>query len=155
MMDIGLKDEQRSEVCLSLQKVLANQEVFYQKLRNFHWNVVGENFHSLHTTFENFYNDIATDIDEVAERIRSLGHKSTGTFTEFLQNSDIKETPGEYPDAMKMVKILVDDEETLIRSLRKARGTASEMDDTGTEDLLIGLMEKYEKQAWMLRSILE
>ena len=150
-MNIGLEQESRETAAELLQKVLANQEVLYQKLRHFHWNIVGKDFFELHEVFEDLYTMLAEDIDEVAERIRSLGMYTKGTFAQFLQLAEIKEEP-EYPEASVMVQQLLDDIETVIRNIRSTTEGVAKVNDSGSEDMLIGLMAKYEKKAWMLRS---
>jgi starvation-inducible DNA-binding protein len=154
-MDIGIEKDSLGKIIGDLHIVLANQHILYQKLRNFHWNVTGKHFIALHELFEEHYNGLAIDIDEVAERIRSLGHKTKGTFTEFLKITELEESPEEYPDEDSMIKELVDDHEKIIRGLREISEKCGDVGDTGTEDMLIGMMQKHEKQAWMLRSFLE
>lgn len=152
-MEIGLKDDVREQVAGVLQKVLANQHITYMKLRNFHWNVIGKDFLELHKFFEELYTDLARDIDVIAERIRALDINTKATFAEYLQLADLKEAAG-HPAPQLMVKELLDDYEFLATHLRESAATCAEIGDTGNEDILIGLMEKHEKAAWILRSIL-
>lgn len=154
-MDIGIEKKSITKITKELNVALANQHVLYQKLRNFHWNVRGVHFKALHELFEEQYTELFKDIDEVAERIRSLDENTIGTYTEYLKIAEIKETPGKYPDETKMIKELLEDNETIIKGLRKASEICSKEEDSGTEDLLIGLLQKHEKQAWMLRSMLK
>ncbi len=154
--NIGISEENHQNIVGILNHVLADEYVLYTKTRNYHWNVVGPHFNEYHETFEEQYDGLADDVDEVAERIRSLGYKASSTLSEFQKNSQLKEHPGEYPDANTMVSNLLEDHEFVIRSIReKASEISGQYGDAGTEDFLVGLMEKHEKTAWMLRSILE
>ncbi|MBL7056202.1 DNA starvation/stationary phase protection protein [Candidatus Woesearchaeota archaeon] len=152
-MEIGISKENVNKVGDILQKVLSNQHVLYQKLRNFHWNVTGKEFIELHKFFEDSYNSLSDDIDVVAERIRSLGLNAKGTMAEYLELADLKESPGKYPDAGSMTKELLNNNELLIVQLRESSNLCGDLGDSGNEDVLIGLMENHEKQAWMLRSM--
>ncbi|AJZ76210.1 Dps family protein [Candidatus Nitrosotenuis cloacae] len=152
---IGISDKNRQIVIDLLGKLLADEYVLYTKTRNYHWNVVGSHFNDLHKFFESQYEEIDSDIDEIAERIRSLGEKTNSTLAEFVKNARIKEHPGEFPSADKMISNLVADHENLIQILRADVITCEENNDAGTADFLTGLMEKHEKTAWMLRSVLE
>lgn len=153
--NIGISDENREGVVGILSKLLADEYVLYTKTRNYHWNVVGPHFNDLHKFFEEQYNQLSDDVDEIAERVRSLGGKTPATLNEFVKNSRLDEHPREYPDANSMVSNLVADHETIIRNLRTDLETCdTTYHDIGTNDFLTGLMEKHEKTAWMLRSIL-
>ena len=152
---IGISEQDKGAVIGILTKALADEHVLYTKTRNYHWNVVGPHFNDLHKFFEGQYDQTAQDIDEIAERIRALGDKTVSTMTEFLQHTRLEEQPGKYPDAKSMVANLVADHETIIRNLREDIKTSSQHNDVGTEDFLTGMLEKHEKTAWMLRSILE
>ncbi|NQV39270.1 MAG: DNA starvation/stationary phase protection protein [Nitrosopumilus sp.] len=155
-INIGVSEQNRQNVAGILEHILADEYVLYTKTRNYHWNVVGPHFNEYHETFEEQYDGLADDVDEVAERIRFLGFKASSTLSEFQKNSQLKEHPGEYPNANTMVSNLLEDHETIIKSIReKASETSGQYGDAGTEDFLIGLMQKHEKTAWMLRSILE
>jgi starvation-inducible DNA-binding protein len=155
--NIGLKEEQRAGSIAVLNGHLADLHVLYVKLRNYHWNVTGPQFHSLHVLFEEQYTAVAAAIDEVAERVRSLGGFATGTMTEFTKNARLaEEKPGVVPSARDMVATLVGDHEAIIRQLREdVDRTDEEFHDVGTSDFLTGLMEAHEKMAWMLRAHLE
>lgn len=152
---IGISEQDSAAVIDVLAKALADEYVLYTKTRNYHWNVVGPHFNELHKFFEGQYDQTANDIDEIAERIRALGGKVAATITEFLQHTRLEEHPGEYPDSKSMVKNLVADHETIIQNLRNDIKTCEQHNDVGTEDFLTGMLEKHEKTAWMLRSILE
>ena len=151
--NIGLTDEQREGVVLILTTVLADEYLLYTKTRNYHWNVVGPQFNDLHRFFEAQYNELNTIVDDVAERARALGGKAIGTLGEFLKHTRLKEPQGEYPQAGEMLANLLADHEATIRQLRgDLEACADKYHDMGTNDFLIGLMEKHEKTAWMLRS---
>ena len=154
--DLGLKDSARKTVATLLAGLLADEYVLYTKTRNFHWNVTGARFHDLHKFFENQYDAIDEAIDEVAERIRTLGDSSPGSMAEFLAVARLKEAPGKPLAADDMLSALLADHESLSKSLRKdIDRCGDELKDVGTQDFLTGLLEQHEKQAWMLRSFLE
>ncbi len=153
-MEIGISKNNREKVCAVLQEILANYHIFYIKIRNFHWNVVDENFIVLHRLFAEFYTALETDIDDIAERIRQLGDFPAGSMKEFLElSSDISEiNKNTRLKAGEMVDILLSDFEKTIVKLRKAIGTCHEASDEGTADFLVELIRKSEKVAWFLRS---
>jgi starvation-inducible DNA-binding protein len=154
-VNIGIAEKNRQAVIGLLSKLLADEYVLYTKTRNYHWNVVGPHFSDYHKLFESQYDGLAEDVDEIAERIRILGGKTGATLAEFVKNSRLKEHPGEYPAANKMVTNLVADHENLVQTLRADITSCEDNNDAGTADYLTGLMEKHEKTAWMLRSIVE
>ena len=154
-VNIGIEDQDRASVVDILSKLLADEYVLYTKTRNYHWNVVGPDFSEYHKMFEEQYDEIDSDIDDIAERIRSLGARSPGTLHEFAENSRLEENPKDYPPASTMVQNLLSDHEKIIRALRQDVVSCEQHNDVGTEDFLTGLIEKHEKTAWMLRSILE
>ncbi|MFV9507558.1 MAG: Dps family protein [Oscillochloridaceae bacterium umkhey_bin13] len=154
--DLGLSTANVQGVAAILGRLLANEHVLYTRLRNYHWNIVGMAFGPLHALFQDQYEALADDIDEVAERIRMLGPNVPGTMTEFLQLATLAEQPGDLPDAHGMIAQLVADHEAIIRHLRQdLRACDEQYDDMGTSDYLTGLMEKHEKQAWLLRAHIE
>jgi starvation-inducible DNA-binding protein len=154
--DIGLTDESRIGVTGVLKTVLADEFVFYTKLRNYHWNVTGPEFRSLHKMFEEQYTQLATVVDETAERIRSYGEFAPGTLAEFGQFTRLNENPGEYPTAREMVIALLSDHETMIRYLRNdIKMVGSNFNDVGAEDYLTGLLQAHQEMAWMLRTFIE
>lgn len=154
--DIGLSAANVQGVVALLSRLLADEHVLYTRLRNYHWNVVGMAFGPLHAMFQDQYEALAGEIDDIAERIRIIGAPAPGTMTEFLQLATLAERPGELPDAPTMVANLVADHEAIIRHLRKDLRAADEQyDDMGTSDYLTGLMEKHEKWAWLLRAHIE
>ena len=152
---IGISEQDTGAVISILTNALADEYVLYTKTRNYHWNVVGPHFNDLHKFFEGQYDQSAVDIDEIAERIRALGGKTVSTMTEFLQHTRLDEHPGKYPDAKTMVANLVADHQTIIQNLRDDIKSCGQYNDVGTEDFLTGMLEKHEKTAWMLRSVLE
>lgn len=155
MSSLGLLEKNQSEVVDILNKVLANEFVLSVKTRNYHWNVVGQNFSEFHKFFDEQYGQLDDILDQVAERSRAMGGKSIATMTEFLVKTSLKEQPKQYPDALQMVSNLLADHETIIRNLRKnLEICASKCHDMGTNNFLTDLMEKHEKMAWMLRAFL-
>jgi starvation-inducible DNA-binding protein len=154
-IDIGISEKNSQAVALELNKVLANEVVLATKTRNYHWNVEGANFMELHKFYEGLYDDADEVIDNVAERIRSLGHYTDGRLTELLKLTDLLE--GEIPsEPKKQLKDLLNDHETIIKSLRKLIAVfAEEYKDLGNSDFVTGLMEKHEKTAWFIRSYLK
>lgn len=155
-IDIGLSASNTQGLISILSRVLADEHVLYMRLRNYHWNVVGMAFGPLHEMFQEQYEDLADEIDEIAERIRMIGGISPGTMTEFLQLATLTERPGDLPNDQTMVAHLVADHEAIIRNLRRdVRASDEQYDDVGTSDFLTGLMEKHEKMAWLLRAHIE
>jgi starvation-inducible DNA-binding protein len=153
--NIGLSEEQRDGVVKILNTLLSDEYLFYTKMRNYHWNVVGPQFNDLHKFFEEQYNELNEVVDDVAERARSVGSWAFGTLQEFAQHTRLKEHPGQYPNAREMIANLLADHESVIRQLRVDLETCAERyHDAGTNDFLTGLMEKHEKMAWMLRAFL-
>ena len=153
---IGLSEEVRERVIAILNTTLADEHALYVKTRNYHWNVTGPQFHSLHEMLEEFYQKLAPLADEVAERVRMMGGRAIGTMAEFAEHMRIGEQPGEAPQARQMVENLLADHEQVIRDLRKDIDVVDhELNDQGTADFLTGLMEEHEKMAWMHRAFLE
>jgi len=152
-VNIGLTEAQREGVCRVLQALLADEFVLYTKARNYHWNVVGPQFHDLHKLFEEQYEALSDMVDEVAERIRTLGGVAPGTLEEFRKAARLREEPGVVPPALQMVRNLASDHEAIVRQLRQDIPVVQDQhNDVGTADFLTGLMEKHEKYAWMLRA---
>jgi len=151
--NIGLTEAQREGVCRVLQALLADEFVLYTKARNYHWNVIGPQFHDLHKLFEEQYEALSDMVDEVAERIRTLGGVAPGTLEEFRKAARLREEPGVVPPALQMVRNLALDHEAIVRQLRQDIPVVQDQHkDVGTADFLTGLMEKHEKYAWMLRA---
>jgi starvation-inducible DNA-binding protein len=153
---IGIEPKNLAGLTAILNRVLSDEYVLYTKTRNYHWNVTGPDFSELHKFFEAQYEELDEIIDETAERTRALGGRSLGTLSEFLKQTELKENPGEKPEARKMIANLLADHEAVIERLREDVSAAAEKyRDAGTSDFLTGLMEQHEKMAWMLRSYLE
>jgi starvation-inducible DNA-binding protein len=153
---IGLSEEVRDRVTGILNRMLADEHVLYVKTRNYHWNVTGPQFHSLHEMLEDFYQKLAPLADDLAERVRQMGGRAIGTMAEFSQQTRVSEQPGEAPEARRMIENLLADHEQIIRDLRQDIDVcADELNDQGTADFLTGLMEQHEKMAWMHRAFLE
>ncbi len=152
---IGLDAKARGKIVETLGEILADQHVLYIKTRNFHWNLIGGRFHSLHEHFEGMYDELALAIDETAERIRMVGGVSPGSMKELLEIASLKETKGTLVNGDDAISALLSDHEAVIRKLRKDIPEFGDLEDLGTEDFLVGLLQKHEQTAWMLRSYLE
>jgi starvation-inducible DNA-binding protein len=153
-IDIGINEKDRSEIAIGLSKLLADTYSLYLKTHNFHWNVTGPMFQTLHLMFETQYNELALAVDLIAERIRSLGLPAPGTYSEFARLSSIRETAG-VPKAEEMIQILVEGQEAIVRTARSVFPIAENASDEATADLLTQRIQLHEKTAWMLRSLLE
>lgn len=153
-INIGISAENREKITAGLSKVLADSYMLYLRTHNYHWNVTGEHFHSLHEQFEEQYNELAAAIDEIAERIRALGHRAPGSFREFTELTSIVEDTDQ-PKAMEMVRRLAVDNETVMRTARETLPACEEAGDEATIDLLTERLHTHSKTAWMLRSHLE
>lgn len=154
-ISIGLGNNSRKEVAGCLGHLLAGTYILQLKTQNYHWNVTGPHFSALHGLFGTQYDAIALAVDEVAERIRSLGHVAPGSFREFSAASAIKEDKSLPDDWAEMVKNLAEDNETIARQCRDWLHTVQKAGDEGSADLLIRRMQEHEKAAWMLRSHLQ
>ena len=153
---IGIKPEDSVLVADSLNKLLSDEHVLYIKTRNAHWNVVGPDFASLHKFFEAQYDELDEIIDQVAERIRAIGHYTVGTMEDFLNLTQLNENSRENNDSLSLIKDLLEDHESVIIGLREnIKRFADEWYDLGSSDFITGIMEKHEKMAWMLRSHLQ
>ena len=153
-MNTGIRAKDREAIAKGLSRLLADTYVLYLKTHNFHWNVEGPMFQTLHQMFMTQYTETWNAIDLVAERIRSLGHYAPGTYREYLALARIKETPG-VPRAEQMVKLLIEGQEAVVRTAREVLPLAERADDQPTLDLLTQRMQIHEKNAWMLRSLLK
>jgi starvation-inducible DNA-binding protein len=151
--DIGLKIKDSKALVKKLNNLLANYEVYYQNLRNFHWNVNGENFFELHAKFEELYDAANIAIDETAERILTLGERPYSSFEEFISNSEIKEAKL-ITDPKKMVETIKDNLNTLLVLERGVMDSAEEHSDEGTADLMSKYIAAKEKVVWMLSAYL-
>jgi len=152
---IGLDDKVRALVVKRLSAILADQHVLYSKTRNFHWNLTGHRFHTLHEFFEKQYGELAEAIDSTAERIRMMGFASPGSMKEFLAQATLKEVPGALVSGDDAIAALRDDHEAAAREVRKAVDEVDEAGDAGTADFLTDLLKAHEQTAWMLRSFLD
>jgi starvation-inducible DNA-binding protein len=148
--DIGLSDNARQTVADALGRLLADTYVLYVKTQNFHWNVTGPRFPQLHVLFQQQYEELAAATDDIAERIRALGHHAPGTMAEFLKMASVKE-PAAGLDAEAMVRALAADHETVTRDARKAQREIQDAGDEESNDLVIGRLAAHGKAAWMLR----
>ena len=153
-IDIGIKPQDRKAIAEGLSRLLADTYTLYLKTHNFHWNVTGPMFQTLHLMFETQYNELALAVDLIAERIRSLGHYAPGTYREYLKLGSIKETDG-HPRAEQMVKLLIEAQEAVVRTARGVLPVAEKANDQPTLDLLTQRLDIHEKYAWMLRSLLK
>lgn len=152
-VNIGIETDNRKHVADALKQLLSDEHVLYIKLRNYHWNVTGIHFQQLHAFFEEQYDDLEDHIDDIAERIRSLGYFSPGSMGAFKQNARLEETGHLNGDAEQMLKNLLADHEAIIQFLRHDQEVVmEEYNDAGTQDFLIALMEEHEKMAWMVRA---
>lgn len=152
-IDIGIDEKQRKEISQGLGRVLADSYTLYTKTHGFHWNVTGPMFATLHQMFEVQYTELATAIDEIAERIRALGFWAPASYQQFQELSSIKEETG-VPEAEDMVRQLVAGHETVARTARQVFSLTDNAGDEPTADLLTQRMQLHEKTAWMLRSLL-
>ena len=153
-IDIGIEEKDRRQIAEGLSRLLADTYTLYLKTHNFHWNVTGPMFQTLHLMFETQYNELALAVDLVAERIRALGFPAPGTYAEFLERSSIKEEKG-VPPAQDMIAKLVQGHEAVARTARSVFPVADGADDQPTADLLTQRLQVHEKTAWMLRSLLQ
>ena len=153
--NIDIRDNARAEITVLLSKLLADESILSQKTRNAHWNIVGPDFPAMHAFFESQYRTIEESIDEVAERIRTLGHDAPGSLAEMLQHTRLGEIEGDARDSRAWITILLADHESIIIHLRADARVAGQLGDDGTNDFLIGLMKDHEKAAWMLRASLQ
>lgn len=155
-MDIGtgLAESDRKDTAAELSRLLADSYTLYLKSHNYHWNVTGPMFQALHVMFEVHYNELALAVDEVAERIRALGHPAPATYSQFARLSSIPEEES-LPDAMGMVRKLVEGHEAVIATARATLAVAETANDAASADLATRRIDVHEKTAWMLRSLLE
>jgi starvation-inducible DNA-binding protein len=153
---IGIKHENLAKVAHSLNRLLADEHVLYIKTRNAHWNIEGQDFHAQHKFFEEQYGQLEEIIDNVAERIRSLGHYAEATMQGFLKLTHLTEQTRERNDSSGFMKMLLEDHETIIIYLRENINLyANDWRDQGSSDFITSLMEVHEKMAWMLRAHLK
>lgn len=152
-IDIGIPEDKRKAIGEGLSRLLADTYTLYLKTHNFHWNVTGPMFNTLHLMFEQQYTELATAVDLIAERIRALGMPAPGSYKQFAELTSIQEETG-VPSAEEMIRQLVKDQETVVRTARSIFPLVDEAHDEPTADLLTQRMQVHEKTAWMLRSLL-
>lgn len=153
-VNIGISDADRARIAEELSKVLADSYTVYLMTHNFHWNVTGPMFNTLHDMFMGQYTETWQALDAIAERMRALGHYAPGTYAQFAALSSIPEPKG-VPDAKQMIALLLSANEALARTARQAFDCADAADDQPTADLLTQRLDVHEKNAWMLRSLLQ
>jgi len=153
-IDIGIAEANRKAIAEGLGRLLADSYTLYLKTHNFHWNVTGPMFNTLHAMFEQQYTELATAVDEIAERIRALGEPAPGSYADFGTLTSIDEAEG-VPNATEMLRQLVTGQETVVRTARDIFPLVDEVNDEPTADLLTQRMSIHEKNAWMLRSMLD
>ena len=154
-INIGIADKDRAAIAKGLSKLLADTYTLYLTTHNFHWNVTGPMFNSLHVMFMTQYTELWTAVDPVAERIRSLGHPAPGSYAQFSKLSTVPDAPANPPKAMEMVRILVQGHEAVARTARAIFPLVDKAGDEPTADLLTQRLTVHEQTAWMLRSLLE
>ncbi|MDO6692113.1 Dps family protein [Aliiglaciecola sp. 3_MG-2023] len=152
-IDIGINETDRNQIAEGLKKLLADSYTLYLQTHNFHWNVTGPQFRELHLMFEEHYTELAVAVDDIAERIRTLGMVAPGTYKEFAKLSAIKEVDG-VPASEEMVKILLQGHEQVVKTCREALKVAQDADDESSAALVSDRMRVHEKTAWMLRATL-
>ena len=152
-IDIGISEELRQEIGEGLSRLLADTYTLYLKTHNFHWNVTGPLFNTLHLMFETQYTELALAVDLIAERIRALGLPAPGSYAQFARLTSIQEETG-VPAAEEMIRQLVKDQEAVVRTARSIFPVVEKANDQPTADLLTQRMQVHEKTAWMLRSLL-
>jgi starvation-inducible DNA-binding protein len=153
-IDIGISSDERAKIANGLSRLLADSYTLYLKTHNFHWNVTGPMFMTLHRMFEEQYSELALAVDEIAERIRALGHPAPGSYGEFQALTSIQDDAGTL-DAQAMIAALVTAQETVARTAREVFPVVEAAADQPSADLLTQRMQVHEKNAWMLRSLIE
>jgi len=153
-IDIGISTNDRAAIAHGLSKLLADSYTLYLKTHNYHWNVTGPMFNTLHLMFEQQYTELATAVDLIAERIRALGHPAPGSYKAYAKLTGIVEEEG-VPNAQEMIRQLVAGQEAVVRTARSIFPAVEAASDEPTADLLTQRMQVHEKNAWMLRSMLE
>lgn len=153
-INIGISEEDRQQIAEGLSRLLADTYTLYLKTHNFHWNVTGPMFNTLHLMFEQQYTELATAVDEIAERIRALGFPAPGSYGQYSKLTSITEQP-DVPAAEDMIAQLARDQEIVVRTAREVFPVADQAHDEPTADLLTQRMQIHEKTAWMLRSMLD
>jgi starvation-inducible DNA-binding protein len=154
-IDIGISKQDRAAISAGLSKLLADTYTLYLTTHNFHWNVTGPMFNSLHDMFMTQYTELWNAVDPIAERIRAVGHVAPGSYAEFAKLSSLPDAPATPPKALKMVRILVEGHEAVARTARSLLPVVEAASDEPTTDILVQRLTVHEQTAWMLRSLLE
>ncbi|WP_058615881.1 Dps family protein [Tepidimonas taiwanensis] len=154
-IDIGIDADSRAAIAQGLSRLLADTYTLYLTTHNFHWNVTGPMFNTLHDMFMQQYTELWNAVDPIAERIRALGHVAPGSYAEFARLSAVPDAPTEPPKALEMVRMLVQGHETVARTARSLFPLVDQAHDEPTADLLTQRLAVHEQTAWMLRSLLE
>ena len=154
-INIGISDKHRVAIADGLSHLLADTYTLYMTTHNFHWNVTGPMFNTLHTMFMGQYTELWNAVDPIAERIRALGHVAPGSYAQFKQLSSVNDAPAAPPKALAMIRILVQGHEAVARTARNILPLANKAGDEPTADLLTQRLAVHEQAAWMLRSLLE
>lgn len=154
-IDIGISSDHRAAIAKGLNGLLADTFTLYLTTHNFHWNVTGPMFNTLHTMFMDQYTELWNAVDPIAERIRALGFTAKGSFADYAKLSTLPDAPSEPPKAKEMIRILVAGHEAVARTARAMYPLIDEASDEPTADLLTQRLDVHEKAAWMLRSLLE
>ena len=154
-INIGISEKDRAAIAQGLSRLLADTYTLYLTTHNFHWNVTGPMFNTLHTMFMGQYTELWNAVDPIAERIRSLGHVAPGSYADFGKLTSLPDAPGKPPKATDMVRILVEGHEAVARTARAVFPAADKANDQPTADLLTQRLAVHEQTAWMLRSLLE
>ena len=154
-IEIGIEESQRKDIAEGLARFLADTYTLYLKTHNFHWNVTGPMFNTLHMMFMTQYTELWNAVDPIAERIRALGHVAPGSYAQFGALASSPDAPGTPPKALEMVRVLVNGHEAVARTARGIFPLAEQANDEPTADLLTQRIAIHEQSAWMLRSLLE
>ena len=154
-LNTGIEESKREDIAEGLARLLAESYTLYLKTHKYHWNVTGPMFQTLHLMFEQHYTELALAVDEIAERVRVMGVKAPGSYTEFAKLSRVKEDATTSTDATSMIKNLLEDHEQVTRTAKEILPMLDGANDEGTNGLLGTRIEFHEKTAWMLRSLLD
>ena len=154
-INIGISEKDRAKIAEGLSKLLADTYTLYLTTHNFHWNVTGPMFNTLHLMFMDQYTELWNAVDPIAERIRALGHTAPGSYHDFMKLSSLKDAPSKPPKAEAMIKTLVEGHEAVARTARNTFVVVDKASDEPSADLLTQRIDIHEKTAWMLRSLLE
>lgn len=154
-MDIGISEKDRAAIAQGLSRLLADTYTLYLTTHNFHWNVTGPMFNSLHVMFMEQYTELWNAVDPIAERIRALGHVAPGSYADYAKLSSLPDAPSVPPRAMEMVRLLAQGHEAVARTARSLFPVVEKASDEPTADVLVQRLAVHEQTAWMLRSLLE